>query len=129
MCLGAMSRNLTENDGGYYHVIPKTIVRPDATTLEFHASIHAALGERLKELWLFGSRARGDHQPGSDYDFLVVADGDRTELEALVAERENEILLRRGDVLASIVYTPQLWERARNVPLGLNVRREGMRIA
>lgn len=26
-----------------------------------------------EEIWLFGSRARGDHRPGSDWDILVVA--------------------------------------------------------
>ena len=26
-----------------------------------------------EEIWLFGSRARGDHRPDSDWDILVVA--------------------------------------------------------
>jgi len=101
----------------------------DAVVLEFQASIQAMLGDRLKELWLFGSRARGDNRTDSDYDFLIVADGDRTELRGLVADKENEIMLRSGQVLASVVYTPELWERGRNAPLGLAVRREGRRIA
>ena len=29
-------------------------------------------GERLAQVWLFGSRARGDHRPDSDVDLLVV---------------------------------------------------------
>ncbi len=31
-------------------------------------------GPRLKQVLLYGSRARGDHQPDSDYDVLVVLD-------------------------------------------------------
>lgn len=29
-------------------------------------------GDRLAQVWLFGSRARGDHRPDSDVDLLVV---------------------------------------------------------
>src|SRR5213080_5282199 len=32
-------------------------------------------GSRLKRALLFGSRARGDHEPDSDYDVLVVLEG------------------------------------------------------
>ena len=103
--------------------------RFDSAVLEFQASAQSTLGSRLKEMWLFGSRARGDGLPDSDYDFLVVAEGDRAELRALIADIENEIMLRHGAVLASVVYTPRLWESARDAPLGVNVRREGKRIA
>lgn len=101
----------------------------DKTVIEFRRHIQTALGDRLKELWLFGSRARGDHRPESDYDFLIVAEGERAELREMVAEKENEIMLRSGEILASVVYTPSLWNQARNAPLGLVVRSEGKRIA
>lgn len=32
------------------------------------------LGDRLKAIVLFGSRARGDHHPDSDWDLLVIAE-------------------------------------------------------
>ncbi|MEI9930234.1 MAG: nucleotidyltransferase domain-containing protein [Rhizomicrobium sp.] len=32
-------------------------------------------GTRLKRVLLYGSRARGDHRPDSDYDILVVLEG------------------------------------------------------
>jgi predicted nucleotidyltransferase len=32
-------------------------------------------GARLKRVLLYGSRARGDHAPDSDYDLLVVLEG------------------------------------------------------
>ena len=101
----------------------------DTAILEFRAGIRSVLGDRLKELWLFGSRARGDNRPDSDYDFLVVAEGDRSELREVVADKENDIMFRLGEILASVVYTPGLWERALNTPFGMNVRREGKRIA
>ena len=30
------------------------------------------------KIYLFGSRARGDHRPDSDYDFVIIYDGDKT---------------------------------------------------
>ncbi len=32
----------------------------------------------MKKVFLFGSRARGDYRPDSDYDFLIVAPSDCT---------------------------------------------------
>ena len=37
--------------------------------------LQALYGPRLKRALLYGSRARGDHQPDSDYDILVVLEG------------------------------------------------------
>jgi predicted nucleotidyltransferase len=38
-------------------------------------ALRVALGERLSAVVLFGSRARGDATPESDWDLLVIADG------------------------------------------------------
>ncbi len=41
----------------------------------FRQELEKLYGPRLKQVLLYGSRARGDHQPDSDYDVLVVLDG------------------------------------------------------
>lgn len=38
-------------------------------------NLEAAFGARLRNVVLYGSRARGDHRPDSDIDILVVLDG------------------------------------------------------
>jgi uncharacterized protein len=43
----------------------------------FVAAVRAHYGERVKDIVLFGSRARGDHKPDSDADVAVIlVDGD-----------------------------------------------------
>jgi len=39
------------------------------------AALCEGLGERLKAVVLFGSRARGDATPGSDWDLFILAEG------------------------------------------------------
>ena len=34
-----------------------------------------------------------------------------------------------GEIFASVIYTPEEWGWAQSAPLGINVRREGKRIA
>ena len=44
---------------------------------DFARAVLSAYGSRVKGLYLFGSRSRGDHTPESDADIAVVlADGD-----------------------------------------------------
>ena len=46
-------------------------VTQDPIVISLKARLQDRLGENLKELWLFGSRARGDADEDSDYDALV----------------------------------------------------------
>jgi uncharacterized protein len=59
-----------------------SVIRPNtgryATEQEALDAVVARLVEALdpQAIWLFGSRARGDHRPDSDFDLLVVAKED-----------------------------------------------------
>jgi uncharacterized protein len=50
-------------------------VLADPVLARFKTELQALYGTRLKRVLLYGSRARGDHQPDSDYDVLVVLEG------------------------------------------------------
>jgi len=57
---------------------PRARRRPDRASLAVAhlaaAALASGFGARLCGVWLYGSRARGDHRPDSDLDLLVVLD-------------------------------------------------------
>ena len=78
------------------------------------------------EVWLFGSRARGDAREDSDWDFLVltekVADWS---LKNQLRDHLYNIELSSDKVIGSIVHSKQEWEEDYAVtPLYRNIKRE-----
>lgn len=91
-------------------------------------SLQERLGASLKEVWLFGSRARGDYSADSDYDILIVAEGDPSQIREIVSEEEYRQLKTNEELVVSIIYTPEAWSVDENSPLGWNVRKEGIKL-
>ncbi len=59
---------------------------------------------------LFGSRARGDADPDSDTDVLVVADDLTGELEDYISECAWQAGIEHGIVLVPVVFSGDEWE-------------------
>jgi predicted nucleotidyltransferase len=101
----------------------------DPVIATFLAELRSGFGPALREVWIFGSRARGDAQDGADFDLLVVADGDIPVSRKLVQEAEWVCMERHNTLVACLVYTETQWEERKQTPLGLNIRREGKLVA
>ena len=95
----------------------------------FKEALFLNLGESLHEIILFGSQARGDGNPDSDYDMLVVADGSLRDLKRIVREAEWMCMERYNALVSSIIYTPEIWKTAKESPLGWNIQKEGEKVA
>ena len=91
------------------------------------AALHGHYGERLSRVVLFGSRARRDHEPDSDYDVLVVLKG---EFDQPVEREALQDLVYPIDCQHwVVVYCHPVTERhfmEKNSPLLMNVRKEGV---
>jgi predicted nucleotidyltransferase len=98
----------------------------DPIVQEFAHRVRSALGSHLKELVLFGSRARGDARPDSDYDVLVVVDKRSTNLRNRVLDVEVDLLTRDGAHFASLFRSVDEWTRSQGFPLARNIAREGV---
>ena len=94
---------------------------------ELRSRLEALYGDRLVKLMLYGSQARGDAEPDSDIDVLVVLK------DAVNAGREIE---RTGDIVSDVsllnrvvvscVFVSDERFRSEWTPLLANVRREGV---
>ena len=78
------------------------------------------------EIHLYGSRARGDSKPDSDWDFLVLSTKRLTsEEQDKIRHALYEIEWDVGEVLCSIFQTKKEFQ-AQTIPLFENVAKEGI---
>lgn len=94
--------------------------------------IKKAVGEidPTAEVILYGSRARGDEHPDSDWDILILVDS-KADLfyESLFRHRLYDIELDAGAVLSVFLQNRNEWKSQYwMTPLYKNIAREGMRI-
>src|SRR4051812_23973543 len=88
------------------------------------SALREAFGPRLVSALLFGSRARGDHRPDSDYDVAVL-------LKDFDSEPDREILAKVREALGEEVWTLQFWPLssdglAERTTLTFNMRNEAV---
>jgi uncharacterized protein len=76
----------------------------DSVLRRFRAALEEAYGDRIERVVLYGSRARGDARPDSDYDVAVfLKELNRFGEEASrIAEIETDILLDTGAVINAL---------------------------
>lgn len=95
---------------------------------EFKERLLAELPGQVKDIILFGSRARGDAHPGSDIDLLVVVDRRAPEVDDVISEITADTLLeQRIDISALDFTSDQIAELAAiGTPFIRNVADEGI---
>jgi len=98
----------------------------DAVLADFLNRI-AAVRPSIERLVLFGSRARGDHRPDSDYDLLIVAPREPALLDTLY-DAVMDVLLTHGRLVSLKVLDPREFERLRalGTPFLTRVSAEGI---
>ncbi|MBA7524892.1 hypothetical protein ES705_17037 [subsurface metagenome] len=80
---------------------------------------------------LYGSRARGDYSPESDWDFLILLNCNFNEqLKTELRHRLYEIEWETGEVISSIIHKHTDWINPRNkiTPFYNDVTSEGISI-
>ena len=82
----------------------------------------------VAEMYLFGSRARGDARPDSDWDILILINGDR----ATGADFDKYAYpfvnygWSIGEQVNPLIYSFSDWDRRSNTPFYKNVQSEGI---
>jgi predicted nucleotidyltransferase len=83
------------------------------------------------EIFLYGSRARGDDRKDSDWDILVISPRKKItfDFENDLHDPIYDIELESGEVISLLVYSKYDWQHKRSIsPLFTNVINEGIRI-
>lgn len=100
----------------------------DPIVASLAAGLRQRLGEHLRGLWLFGSRARGDARSDSDYDLLILLDRDSPDLCDQILDLQVEVLDRYDALVATLIHTEEDWQRRQGYPLAKNIAREAVRL-
>lgn len=98
--------------------------RPDLK--ELAQALRSRYGSSLRQILFFGSRARGDATPESDYDCLLVFDQVNPMLKSDLEQLAGQWLLELGIVFSWVAVSEDDLERLRYEPFLCNARREGI---
>ena len=81
------------------------------------------------EAFLFGSRARGNFRPDSDWDILILIDDNKVtnDIEDKFRDELYDIEIESGQVISTFIYTKNYWNSVLVYsPLYENIKREGI---
>jgi uncharacterized protein len=98
----------------------------DPVLMRFRAAVSEIYGDRLERVVLFGSRARGDAKPDSDYDVAVFLRdmADRFAEMNRLADLSTQILDEAGAFIHAMPYRAGSYEDRTSVMR--EIRREGV---
>ncbi len=83
----------------------------------------------LARVILFGSRARGDNNNFSDWDFLVLVSQEANErLKSQIRDSLIDIELEAGQVISTVIYSQAQWPNYQITPLFQNIEKEGLEV-
>jgi predicted nucleotidyltransferase len=91
----------------------------------FKAEVEKILGHRLDRVVLFGSRSRGDAEPDSDFDLLVIVRRLQKTDRRRIFEIAADLSLEYGTVLVVFVVSTNDFREDRYFYLYENIQKEG----
>lgn len=99
---------------------------------ELYSGIAPLFPQSSIEMILFGSYARGDAEPGSDIDILVLVDASQEDISAQnwqVGNLAAELLMNYGTVVSPVVENKDYFNSNLEVlPYYRNIDREGIKL-
>lgn len=104
----------------------KYLISEDPVVSKYIDGVRNRLKSRLKKIYLFGSRARGEAWEGSDYDIALIVDDRDRKLEEMILDVSTLILDQFDALISTQIFTENEWKLERKLPLGINILKEGI---
>ncbi len=95
---------------------------------EYPKALREKLRQRIRKVFLFGSRSRGDFTNASDYDFAIIVDKRSKDIEDAIDEVTGDFLYRYSELIGPIIWDEFEWEERKKIPIGINILREGREV-
>jgi predicted nucleotidyltransferase len=107
---------------------PRQMVTLDPILQELRSRLEGIYGERLARVVLFGSRARGEEHPDSDYDVAVFLREmkDRWEEIRRMNPIITDLMFDRGALVQALPYDEKSFEQ--RTSLMRDIREEGIEL-
>ena len=95
---------------------------------EFALLLRSKYGQAIKEIILFGSKARGERQQDSDIDILIVLGRLSFEIKKAISDLAAQENIKHNVLISTIRYDAVTWENPviSQSPFGQAVRNEGI---
>jgi uncharacterized protein len=94
----------------------------------FRNRLQQSFGGRVRQVALFGSKARGESSPDADLDVLVIIEGDDRLLRRGVIDIASELSLEYDILLSPRVIDEQNWKSRQEFRLYRNIARDAVQI-
>lgn len=110
-------------------ILPSHLLEQDCSAITtFTHTLSHFLGDDLRHLWLFGSKARGDFEKDSDIDLLIVREHLTSERRGVIRRMAAHVSLDYVVLFNTHLYETGLWEAivARRDTLWREVQRDGI---
>ena len=108
--------------------LPHLSKKDQQAIVEFRQRVHEALGDNVKQIKLFGSKARGEARKWSDIDLMVRVKHDARHLKHQVIDIASDVGLKYDvyispRVIDDAIFKHPVW---RATPFIQTVQREGV---
>lgn len=91
---------------------------------EFVAYLHTTFPHKVRQVALFGSKARGDSQEDSDIDVLVILSREDRKIRREIIRQAARLSLKHDVLLSPRVIGADRWEQMKKFSLYQNVARD-----
>ncbi|MGD9155934.1 MAG: nucleotidyltransferase domain-containing protein [Bacillota bacterium] len=101
-------------------------IKNDPALKLFEREMHRRFGASLRQVILFGSKARGDDHWDSDYDCLVILDEVDQAVKEIIDEVAGDLLYEHNAVFSIFPISEHNHKKQKYNPFLINARNEGI---